>query len=129
MKRVLVVPWSIAAAYFAIRISLSPVSRSKSLSAWPGVLSDGKLVRDQRAEDAADDRPHHRYQRVLPVGRALAGDGKHEVGDAGHEIAGRVDGVAGRTAQREADREDQQADDQRGESTDQVIAPGGDGDH
>src|ERR1700680_3953314 len=34
---------------------------------------DRKLVRDNSAEDATDYRPHHRYEGVLPVRRALAG--------------------------------------------------------
>src|ERR1019366_622415 len=95
MKRVLVVPWSIAAAYFAIVNSFRPCVVQVSLSVQRRFL-DGKLMCNDSAEDAADDRPHHRYQGVLPIGCALAGDRKDVVRDAGSKVTGRIDRVTGR---------------------------------
>src|ERR1700680_1040715 len=57
MKRVLVVPWSIAAAYFAINNSFRHLSFAGLRYFDRDVLTDGKLVRNQSAQDAADDRP------------------------------------------------------------------------
>src|SRR5687767_254723 len=75
-------------------------------------------VREQRlvgkpAQDAADEGPDHRDPRIAPVRIPLAGDRKHRVRDAGSEIAGRVDRVPGRAAERQADADDQEADDER----------------
>src|ERR1700693_1781838 len=110
-------------------ISLSPIYLvQETLSVSDDVL-DGKLVRNKSAEDATDYRPHNRYQRVFPVRRAFAGYWEDEVGDTRHEIAGGVDRVTSRSTQREADGEDQQANDQRGESARKVISGGRDRDH
>src|SRR5580704_18502050 len=127
MKRVLVVPWSIAAAYFAINNSFRPCVVHVSPCVRRRCL-DGKLVGNDRAENAADDRPDHGYQGVFPIGPSLAWYRQQEVRDSGHEVTSGVDRVARRSTQRKADGEDEQADDQRGEPTDQAISLGGDGD-
>src|SRR4051794_26268747 len=66
----------------------------------------------ERSEHAADERRHDGDPRIAPIRRALARDRQDRVCDARGEVAGRVDRIAGRTAEREADREDQQADDE-----------------
>src|SRR5688500_3900763 len=65
------------------------------------------------AEHAADEGPDHRDPRIAPVRVALPGDREHRVRDARSEIAGRVDRVPGGAAEREADADDQEADDER----------------
>src|SRR4051794_20230976 len=102
MQRVLVVPWSIAAAYLAIRVLLLALSE-------PPVVG-------QTAEHAADDRGDDRDPRVAPVRRALARDWQDRVHDARAEVTRRVDGVPRGAAEREPDREHQKADEQRGEA-------------
>src|SRR3954470_22670360 len=99
MQRVLVVPWSIAAAYFAM------VRSPRSGAGEEGLVGQG-------AEGAADQRPDDRDPGVAPVGRSLAGDREDRVHDARAEVARGVDRVPRRTAEREADAEHQQADDQ-----------------
>src|SRR3954451_11332617 len=98
MQRVLVVPWSIAAAYFAMS--------SPRLSA--GV----ERVERQGAQDAADDRSDDRDPRIAPVRRALARDRQDRVHDARTEITRRIDRITGRTTEREPDRQHQQTDQQ-----------------
>src|SRR5436305_14324721 len=90
-------------------ISFFTVARLLSL-ARPG------QVEDHRSQDPADDRADHRDPRVPPIGIALAGDGQEGVGDAGPEVTGGVDGVPGGTSEGEADGQDQQADQKRGEA-------------
>src|SRR5580704_12664779 len=106
MKRVLVVPWSIAAAYFAINNSFRPCVVHVSPCVRRRCL-DGKLVGNDRAENAAHDRPDDRYQGVFPIGTSLAWYWEEEVRDSWHEVTSGVDCVPGRTAHREADREDE----------------------
>src|SRR3954451_11885709 len=101
MKRVLVVPWSIAPTYCAIRTS--PSSSDRRLV--DDVVGDGR-------DDAADERPGDRDPGVLPVRVALPRDGQHEVRDAWAQVACRVDRVARRPAERHADPDDEQRHDE-----------------
>src|SRR5512132_3463627 len=70
-----------------------------------------RLVREC-PEPAADERPHDRDPRVIPVRVSLARNRKYGVCDPRREVARRIDRVAGRPAEREADGEDQQADEE-----------------
>src|SRR4051812_43202776 len=97
MKRVLVVPWSIAPAYCAM------------CGPSPGSRLEGDVEEDA-CDDAADERADHGDPRVLPVRVALAGDRQDEVRDPRAEVARRVDRVAGRSAERHADAHDEQRD-------------------
>ena len=74
------------------------------------------------AQSAADERPDDRNPGVGPIRRALAGDRQDGVRDARTEIAGRVDRVTGGTAERQADPEDDQADDQSASTSDEAHA-------
>src|ERR1700674_2445741 len=113
MKRVLVVPWSIAAAYFAFAISAPFANANAVVSSSRNRLGGEDPVVRQSSEHAADDRAEHRDPCVRPVRRSLSGNGQDEVHDAWSEVARWVDRVTGGTAQREADRKHEQADEQR----------------
>src|SRR5258705_2406088 len=65
------------------------------------------------AGDAADDRGDDGDPAVLPVRRSLAGNRQDRVGDAPTKIARGGDLVARRSPDREADAEDEHADQQR----------------
>src|SRR4051794_20125317 len=112
MHRVLVVPWSIAAEYFAINILLTqvaaepyrrPVLRHLVCCA-PTARASGERrgsaweqrVEHDRRERSPDERTDDRDPRVAPVRRALPRDRKNRVHDAWTEVSRRVDGVAGR---------------------------------
>src|SRR5215212_2997592 len=79
-------------------------------------LREERLERE-RAQRAAHERPDHRNPRVAPIGRALARDRQDRVDDPRPEISRGIDRVPGRSAQRQADREHEQPDDERGERT------------
>src|SRR5258708_31266340 len=114
MNRVPVVPWSTAAAYFAM--SLLSGARLGRTPRDERVL-DEEVV-DQDADHASDewtdDRDPEVGAEVAPVAgqRHLApsGDGREE---ARAEVAGRVDRVAGVRAVRHADGRHRQADQPR----------------
>src|SRR5450432_2776705 len=98
MHRVLVVPWSIAATYFAMGYTL---------------LADREeRVMEDAAQQAADQRSHHRHPGIRPVRRALAGDRQDRMHDAGAEVTGRVDGIPGRPAEAHPDADHDQGDEQ-----------------
>src|ERR1700738_3764307 len=110
MKRVPVVPWSIAPTYFAI----SPPLRL-GLDDAPGDqdVSDEEVV-DVDTDDSADQRRDDRDEEV-PVGArerrvAVASD---EGQQAGAEVARRVDRVTAVGAEGVADRQYRQPDEQR----------------
>src|SRR5688572_6962157 len=65
------------------------------------------------AEDAADQRADDRDPRILPVGAALPSNRQQGMRETRAEVARRVDRVAGGTAERDADAEDEHADEQR----------------
>src|SRR3954451_25293508 len=66
-----------------------------------------------RADGAADQRADDGDPGVATVRRALSGDRHERMRDALHDVARRIDGVGGRTAERESDRENQKADEER----------------
>src|SRR5207253_7098530 len=74
-----------------------------------------RLVEEGR-DDAADDRPGHRYPSVAPVGGSLARDRQERVRESGTQVARRVDRVAGRPAQRQTDGPHEDTDQEGAES-------------
>src|SRR6266498_6028275 len=76
-------------------------------------------------QDASDDRSHHRDPGVGPVRVSLTRDRQEEVRDPGTEVPCRVDGVPGRATERQADGQNEEADQQRREARRQVVAEDG----
>src|SRR5436309_7281797 len=73
-------------------------------------------------QDTTDERPDDGHPRVGPIRRPLARHRQDRVRDARTEVSGRVDRVAGGTAERQADPEDDQADDQPASTRDEPYA-------
>src|SRR3954469_23784664 len=106
MQRVLVVPWSRAAAYLATEAPPLSCVRSAERSARE------EKVEGEGAEDAADDRSDDRDPGITPVRAALARDRQQRMRDPRPEISRRVDRIARRATQREPDRQHQEPDEQ-----------------
>src|SRR4051794_26426150 len=138
MPRVLVVPWWSAATYLAI-------VEARPLLVYVDESADGDTCRSppacvggpnrcgsagveegegQRAEGATGDRADNRDPRGAPVRRPLARDRQECVDDARPEVARRVDRVARGAAERQADAEHQEADEQRSQA---AVADAGGG--
>src|SRR5919106_509475 len=102
----------------AMPASASSTTASAALMSFFIASSHSQGVREQRGvgdctDRAADERANHRNPRVLPVGRSLARDRQDRVGDARTEVTRGIDRISGRAAQREADGEDQEPNDER----------------
>ena len=83
-----------------------------------------ELRRDRHGGECAEERSDDGDPGVGPVAVALVGDRQQGVGDARAEVAGRVDRVARGAAERQADREDQQADGERTECAESDLGCG-----
>src|SRR3954451_5167743 len=129
MKRVLVVPWSTAPTKSAMKVSpflsfggSGVLERRVARNATRLGLLGGQETGDQGlvqpgAEDAADDRAddgHPEVQTAVLVAEGGAVPGE-ERGEARAEVTCRVDGVAGVGPPGHADRDDDEADDERSE--------------
>src|SRR3981081_4153500 len=107
MKRVPVVPWSIAAAYFAIspplRLGLDHAPGDQDVLDEEVVDEDADDPADQRRDDRDDEVPVRARERGVTVAR-------EEGQEAGPEVARRVDRVAAVSAVGVADGQNPQPD-------------------
>src|SRR3954470_18503354 len=85
------------------------------ISFFIGTASREECLERQCSQCAARQRSDHRYPRVTPIRRTLAGNREQRMDDARPEVARRIDRVAGRPAQGETYREHEETNDERRE--------------